>query len=195
MFPRVGAAAVCLAFVPACQEFGIDTAARQAMFYAQVAHESAGLTRLEESFDYTKKGLMETFPGRFKTIQKASDYVKRGPEAIANYVYSMRLGNGSEGMGHGWQYRGRGPIMLTGRANYIEFGKALGLALEINPDLAKDLNIGARIAARFWSLRVCNQAADEGDIVKCTRLINGGLNGLAERTALWERNKLILGVA
>lgn len=161
------------------------------MFLAQVSHESAGLTRLEESFNYTKKGLMDTFPSKFKTAEKASQYIKLGPEAIANYVYAFRLGNGSADMGHGWLYRGRGPIQLTGKDNYIAYGKALGLPLELQPDLAATLQHGAAIAARFWQRAGCGRFAEFGDIERCTRVINGGTHGLADRKRLWEQFKVI----
>jgi len=107
----------------------------------------------------------------------------------------MRLGNGPEKSGDGFRYRGRGPIQLTGRKNYAEFGAALGLPLETSPDLAAVIAHGARIAARFWQTRGCNDLADAHNIAGITRAINGGLTGFKERKATWLRFRTILGLA
>lgn len=42
-------------------------------------------------------------------------------------------------------------------------------------------------AAWFWQANGLNELADAGDFEAITRRINGGLNGLAERRALWAK--------
>jgi putative chitinase len=74
--------------------FGIDNPRRIAAFIAQCAHESMGFTRLEEDLDYSASRLMQVWPGRFKSIQLAVLYA-HNPEALANFVYANRMGNGS----------------------------------------------------------------------------------------------------
>lgn len=182
------------AFVPAMQQFEINTPKREAMFFAQIYHESAGLTRLEESFNYTAKRLMEVFPFVFRTIEKAQEYVLKGPEAIGNKVYALRMGNGSEASGDGYKFRGRCPIQLTGRDNYLEFDRALVRPYVAYPELVSSMKDGAMISCQFWKTRGCNAQADSGNITKCTILINGGTNGLADRKKQWERIKEILNV-
>ena len=182
------------AFSEACAEFGIDTRRRQAAFFATVAHESANLTRMDESFRYSPARLMTVWPSKFKKPADAARYssadklfsgkfTEDDEARIANYVYAGRMGNGPEASGDGWRFRGRGPIQLTGRLNYREFGAALKVPLEADPDLAMRFPVAARIAARFFASRGCNEAADRGDMKAVTMKVNGGLIGLADRIA------------
>ena len=83
--------------------------------------------------------------------------------------------------GDGRRYKGRGPIQLTGRANYRWAGHLLGLALEEHPELAAQHTIGWRIAGLYWKSRGLNELADRGDFLAITKRINGGMNGLASR--------------
>ncbi|MDF1653201.1 glycoside hydrolase family 19 protein, partial [Pseudomonas aeruginosa] len=47
-------------------------------------------------------------------------------------------------------------------------------------------------AAWWWASHGLNDLADRGEFAAITRRINGGLNGQAERLALWERAKAVL---
>jgi predicted chitinase len=89
--------------------------------------------------------------------------------------------------GDGRRFKGRGPIQLTGRANYRWAGELLGLALEEHPELAAQHEIGWRIAALFWKSRGLNELADRGDFLAITKRINGGTNGLASRQVYLRR--------
>ena len=51
----------------------------------------------------------------------------------------------------------------------------------------------AMSAAWFWNSRHLNAVADEGDVTRATKLINGGIIGLEERTALYEEALQIFG--
>ena len=171
---------------PALIEFDITTARRMAPFLGEVAYESSGLTRMEESFAYTPERLTVVWPFRFKTLPVAEAYVARGAAAIASYVYANRMGNGAETSGDGWRFRGRGFIQLTGRANYAESGVALDLPLLTRPEMAADPANAWRIAARFFATRGCNGFADAGNFSAITYAINGGSNG-AKGRADWRR--------
>ncbi len=108
-------------------------------------------------------------------------------------AYEGRKDLGNTEAGDGPRYKGRGPIQLTGRANYQEAGRALGLDLELKPELAALPEAGCRIAGWFWKTRKLNDLADRHDFTAITRKINGGLNGQASREAYWKRAQEALG--
>lgn len=177
-------------------EFEINAPKRQSAFLAQIAHESDDLLRWSENLSYSAQGLRETWPSRFQSPDKARALARK-PEAIANYVYANRLGNGDEASGDGWRYRGRGVIQLTGRENYRKFGGLLGVDLEAEPDLAATPATGFRIAGAFWVENGLNALADRGDVesfIQITRRINGGVNGLEDRLKRWRLAKAALSV-
>lgn len=161
-------------------EAGLTTPGRVAHFIAQVAHESGGLTRLEESLSYSAERLMVVWPSRFPTMAVAQQYA-RSPAALAEKVYGGRMGNIKPG--DGYKFRGRGLIQLTGRDNYTMAAKYSGLPLVDHPEMAAEPANAARIAMGFWKSAGLNDEADRDDIVSITKVINGGTHGLAERNA------------
>jgi predicted chitinase len=108
-------------------------------------------------------------------------------EIASGAAYEGRRDLGNTQPGDGTRFKGRGPIQLTGRANYRAAGKALGLDLENNPKLAADPSVGFRTAAWFWKSRGLNSLAEAGNFREVTRRINGGYNGLADREAYYQR--------
>ena len=165
-----------------------ESGARVAAFLAQGAHESAEMTALEENLNYSAAALVRTWPRRFTPEQALA--FEHQPERIANHVYADRNGNGDEASGDGWRYRGRGIFQLTGRENY----RAASLAicgdpdtLLLSPDLVAAPEYACETAGWFWHDRGLNELADKGEFTAITRRINGGLNGIEERTAYWKR--------
>lgn len=111
-------------------------------------------------------------------------------EEIADgHAYEGRRDLGNTHRGDGRRYKGRGPIQLTGRANYRWAGNLLGLALEEQPEMAARHPIGWRIAGLYWKSHGLNELADRGDFVTITRRINGGTNGMASRQMYLRRLK------
>lgn len=168
----------------AMAEFGIDTPARVAMFLAQCAHESAHFSRLTESFNYSAGRLLEIFPKYFSPTE-AWEYA-RSPQRIAARVYANRMGNGNEASRDGWIFAGRGLLHLSGRRNYKECGIALGVDLIDNPGAVCAPDLACRSAGWFWKVNDLNESADKGDVVRATRKINGGTNGLSDRQRLFD---------
>ncbi len=163
-------------------DFEITTKNRVAAFVAQCAHESAGFKTLQENLNYSAAGLHGVWPKRFPTIAAAQPY-NRNPERIANKVYSSRMGNGDEHSGDGWKFRGRGLIQLTGRSNYTQFSHDVYHDDRIvkDPDLVLEKSHAIYSACWFWHKNKLNAVADTGDMVRMTKIINGGKLGLADR--------------
>jgi putative chitinase len=177
----------------AMQEFSINTADRVAMFIAQVMHESGKLAFVSENLNYKAASLDAVFPKYFKNAgRNAAEYEKQ-PEKIANVVYASRMGNGDTASGDGYRYRGRGLIQLTGKDNYTKCGAALGKDLVKDPSYLESPEGASRSAAWFWNKNGLNALADAGDIVTCTKRINGGTIGLEDRKKHYEEALALLG--
>ena len=168
------------------------TGPRLEFFLAQIGHESAGLTALEENLRYSAARLCAVWPSRFTGPEEAAPFAGQ-PERLANRVYGGRMGNGGETSGDGWAFRGRGYIQLTGRAAYRETGRRAGIDLEAAPDLAAAPDHALAVACGFWSWRGLNRFCDRDDLVALTRRINGGSHGLADRRAWLEKVRRVLG--
>ena len=155
----------------AMEAYAITTPQRQAAFLAQVAHESGELKWWAELWGPTDA------QRRYEP-----------PNALA-----AKLGNTEPGDGK--RFRGRGPIQITGRFNYAKYSKILGLGdrLLAEPELLAMPEWGFQSAAAFWAENGLNTLADRAHFTDITRKINGGLNGLAQRRAYWQRAKVVLG--
>ena len=141
---------------------------RQAAFIAQVGHES----------------------GQFRYVRELGD-----EQYLSKYdtgSLAKRLGNTPEADGDGQKYCGRGLIQITGRANYLECGEALGLDLIKQPELLEVPQYACMSAAWFWATKGLNTLADAGQFDKITQRINGGQNGVADRQALYVRSLKVL---
>jgi putative chitinase len=164
-------------------KFGINTPLRVAHFLAQCGHESGGFRVTQENLNYSAKGLNGIFRKYFPTEASAAAYARQ-PQKIANKVYANRMANGSEASGDGYKFRGRGYIQLTGRDNYTQFGKAIGVDIPNNPDLVAS-KYALASAAWFWSKNGLNKLADNGAsdtaVTSITKRVNGGTIGLADR--------------
>ena len=106
-------------------------------------------------------------------------------EIASGAAYEGRKDLGNTQAGDGKRYKGRGPIQLTGRANYRRYGQQLGIDFENNPEIVAIPSVGLLVACKFWFDNGLNELADKDDVLTITRRINGGLNGVDDR-----KNKL-----
>lgn len=148
----------------AMAEFEINTPARQAMFLAQIGHESGGLHWVTEIW---------------------------GP-TLAQSHYEGRADLGNTEPGDGFLFRGRGFIQTTGRANFQAAGDALGVDLMTAPEQLSEPELAARSAGWFWQQHGLNEEADAGNFITVTRRINGGTNGMDDRLALYAAAQEVL---
>jgi putative chitinase len=102
-------------------------------------------------------------------------------EIASGQAYEGRADLGNTQPGDGRRYKGRGPIQLTGRANYRAFGREVGIDFEAHPEIVAYPSIGLLAAVRYWNNRGLNALADADDLMGITRKINGGTNGLDDR--------------
>lgn len=166
----------------AMEEFEINTPQRQAMWLAQLAHESGSLR-------YTR--------------ELASGAAYEGRDDLGN----THAGDGPRYRGRGlMQITGRKNTRLCSMALYNDE------RLLATPELLEQPDAAARSAGWFWrvgaGLNLSNRArshgvldgcdlndlADAGDFLGVTLAINGGTNGMDERKKIYAAACKVLGV-
>lgn len=117
----------------------------------------------------------------------------------AQLSYEGRRDLGNTEPGDGFKFRGRGPMEMTGRANYAFYtawAKGIDPAapdFTTDPDALTTDPWEGLSAVWFWAdVKKLNPLADQGDIAAITLRINGGYNGLAERIRLSVAASLLL---
>ena len=163
-----------------------DSPLRVAHFMAQVLHESSGLSFQIESLNYSPERLPKVWPSRFKPVGPldpcCSLTTRRNSATRSTAVAWATPGE------RRLHYRGRGLLQLTGRDSYVEATTNLRKQNAVAPDFVTtpDAVFSAQwclaVAAAKWASVGCNAFADQDDIRRVTRAINGGLIGLSDRT-------------
>lgn len=182
-----GSAGNKAALMQGMQQAGITDPKEQAMFMAQMDHESGGFRSLEENVRYRPKQFLKLFGKRagIKTEEEARAILDKGEAATADAMYGGEWGKknlGNIAAGDALKFKGRGFTQLTGRSNYEAAAKATGLDLVNNPELAADPANAAKIATWYWQSRKgLSDAGKSGDVMAATKKINGGTIGLDDR--------------
>lgn len=123
-----------------------------------------------------------------------SDGFNTNEEYASGADYEGRRDLGNTKSGDGVRFKGRGLIQVTGRSNYAECGQALGIDLINNPQRLADFDLACLSAGWYWDARNLNSYADDDDLIRITRIINGGLNGLDDREGYLIRAKQVFGI-
>lgn len=193
---RVNVELICAVINKVCPMYGMSKLILHE-FLANVLHESDEFCRLEENLNYSAARLLQVWPKRFRSLQEASAYANN-PQQLAVKVYSGRLGN-TEPM-DGWEFRGSGPIQMTGRDVFTRFASWMDRKFRITRSelewarlIRKDYEAGMHSACWiFTHAKKLNDAALRDDMHHIIKRINGGFNGLVERMAYFERCKTYL---
>ena len=154
---------------------------RGAHLLGQGSHESGGFKLVRENLNYSAETMMRVWPSRFKTLADAEPYA-RNPKALADKVYSNRMGNG-EGEGH--IYIGRGFLQLTGKDNYKAFAADMRVPEIMQDPSLVETDYAFETALWFFEKNNLFAIADKGvndDTIKqITKRVNGGYIGLDHR--------------
>ena len=151
-----------------------------------IAEAGAVLAATLESYDITSRLRIAHFLGQ--TCEESAGY-RTTEEFASGREYEGRQDLGNTQKGDGARYKGRGLLQLTGRANYADYGKALGVDLVNNPTLAAQPALSLKIACEYWKRHDINADCDRDDAQAVTRKVNGGLNGLSDRIAFTQKAK------
>lgn len=185
-----------------CNKYGITSNRGVAAFVAQMSHESARFTQLQENLNYrTESRLIVVWPTRFRYPipgehteeiffdgKRNPRFYIGNPQRLAEFVYGGRLGNRPEGSGDGWGYRGRGLKQLTGRRNYALYDDEAKIGALQSPWLLTKPQYAADSAGWYWNLIHGNSLVDDdADFDRLTVAINGGMTGAEERRRLFDR--------
>jgi putative chitinase len=165
-------------------DYKIDTPIKVAAFIAQIAHESG-------SFRYVR-------------------------EIASGQAYEGRKDLGNINKGDGVKFKGRGLIQTTGRAEYLATSIILfgDDRLIHNPEILTVPRYAVESACLFWMKKGLNEVAAQPDdwtttvtirrrngtkekrtynkIQYITLRINGGQNGISERTMFFNRARKVL---
>ena len=161
------------------------TPERAAHFFAQTAHETGNYSTFSENLNYSSDGLKKIFGKYFPG--NLSDLYAKQPEKIASRVYANRMGNGDETTRDGYKFRGRGALQTTGKENYELLAEHLhNPTIMANPDLvANELSFESAMfffdKNNLWA--IADKGVNSDTILAITKRINGGTNGLDDRTA------------
>ncbi|NJL46203.1 MAG: peptidoglycan-binding protein [Leptolyngbyaceae cyanobacterium SM2_5_2] len=116
----------------------------------------------------------------FVPIDEFKSRYNTPPSGAPFSLYDNRKDLGNKGPTDGADFKGRGFIQLTGRANYTNIGAQIGRNLVENPDLANEPEVAAEILAMFLKNveRRVREALLTNDLKSARRAVNGGTHGL-----------------
>ena len=121
-------------------------------------------------------------------------------------LHGLKAPRGPQQPGDGKKYKGRGMLGLTGRYNYTKAAEFFGVDLVNSPQLiAEDLQLSAKTILYYFQVLVNGKVVTKSngqrvqpfswnsyvwdDVEAMTRIVNGGLNGYAERQRYFEEYK------
>ena len=165
-----------------------------AAFVSTFESETGGGRAMEED-PYGKQDAINKFvQGNSAIMQKRKKALQKSKnsEEIFNIVYGDEYRNpkyqlGNDQVGDGFKYRGRGPIMLTGKDNYKKYGKAVGVDLVNNPDLMMtDKDVAMKVTMAYLNDKGFDKVTSKE---KLASVVGHSNVGGKEGNKRWNRTK------
>src|ERR1700733_1041449 len=130
----------------------------------------------------------------FVPISEAQSRFNTSPSGHPFDLYDNRRDLGNTGAPDGANFRGRGFVQLTGRANYTHYASEISVDLVTNPELANDPQVAAKLLARFLGDREdrIREVLATNDLATARRLVNGGSNGLDRFTDAFNKGMQLI---
>lgn len=179
-----------------CPSYGINTPDIMHEFLANLLHECAEFTRYEESLNYSSVALQTLFGRHRISLEDANRYGRHDghpadQKAIGNIIYGGHWGLvnlGNTDLNDGYNFRGSGPIQMTGRGNFTAFGNYMDkkFGVKKDPIVWAELlrtNDEYAIHSACWIFAISKSLIDEAindDLETIRKRINGGVLGMAE---------------
>jgi len=181
-----------------CADFDIVADVDKVHFLANITHECADFNSMQEGAIYSSPDqIKKIFPRYFKKPDGTWDealvtkYTRN--REILSYVYANRMGNGPVESGDGYRYRGRCPIMATGKKLYTELS-ASGHDYVSDPDSLTNPVHGMNAAGYFWKSRKISVLASQDKLRETRIAVNGGTIGLPDVEDRVRRLKVAFGI-
>ena len=134
--------------------------------------------------------------GNFTPLSEFKSKFNTAPGGPPFGLYDNRKDLGNQGPPDGDNFKGRGYIQLTGRANYKEHGAAIGMGNQLitNPSLANQPDIAAKLLASFLKSKEAKirAALKQNDLKTARKLVNGGSHGLDQFTQAFNIGKSVI---
>lgn len=132
----------------------------------------------------------------FKPIDEGISRYNTSPMGHPFDLYDNRRDLGNRGYPDGSNFKGRGFVQLTGRANYERMDAELNLrgSLIVQPWEANHADLAAAILARFLAQKreVLEAALRAADLLGMRRAVNGGTHGLQAFRDAWAAGDAVL---
>lgn len=205
---QVRAINIAAAINSICPLYGISSADIMHEFLARLLEECWEFTCYEENLHYSSESLIKNFGRHRISIEDANRYGRNkehqaNTKAIANCIYGGKWGK--ENLGNiypddGFNFRGSGPIQMTGRGNITAFAKWMDKKfkdVKTPEQWAEALRTSDvyGIHSACWLFTVAKGLVDEAlndQLIEIVKKINGGLNGLDETKKYYEKCKLLI---
>lgn len=143
-------------FANRARQRGITNPIELKAFLSQVKHESGG-------FGAPKREKYNTSPN--------DPAGKPGYEYFRGYA-NPELGLGNRNADDAYNYRGRGYLQVTGRANYQDIGNRIGKDLVNKPELLMNNDVALDASIEYWKTRVRPSVTNWNNVFEVSRAVN-----------------------